>query len=149
MTIALSGTELAAKLAKQFQNAVIESDETSIRITVDSLREIASFLKKTPEFDFNYLTAVTAVDYRDYFEVVYILTSITHNHSLTLKVRVENRQNPVLPSVVAIWWGADLQEQEIFDLMGITFEGHPNMKRIFLWDGFPGYPQRKDWENAG
>ena len=84
MTVALSGTELAAKLGKQFQNAVIESDETSIRITVDSLREIASFLKKTPEFDFNYLTAVTAVDYRDYFEVVYILTSITHNHSLTV-----------------------------------------------------------------
>ena len=149
MTVALSGTELAAKLAKQFQNAVIESDETSIRITGDSLFEIASFLKTTPEFDFNYLTAVTAVDYRDYFEVVYILTSITHNHSLTLKVRVENRQNPVLPSVVGIWRGADLQEREIFDLMGITFEGHPNMKRIFLWDGFPGYPQRKDWENAG
>jgi NADH-quinone oxidoreductase subunit C len=62
-----------------------------------------------------------------------------------IRTRCFSRVNPTLPSVIGLWQGADLQEREIYDLMGITFEGHPNMKRIFLWEGFPGYPLRKDF----
>ncbi len=149
MTVALSGTEIAAKLEKQFPCGIVESDGDSVVVNSQSLLEIASFLKTAAEFQFNYLTVVTAVDYRSYFEVVYGLTSLVHNHSLVLKVRVSERDNPVLPSVVGLWRGADLQEREIYDLMGITFEGHPNLKRIFLWEGFPGYPLRKDFNDAG
>ena len=61
-----------------------------------------------------------------------------------MKVRLQERDNPALPSVVSLWRGADLQEREIYDLFGVKFEGHPNLKRIFLWEGFPGYPLRKD-----
>ena len=149
MTVALSGTEIAAKLEKQFPGGVVESDDNSVVVSHQSLPEIASFLKTASEFQFDYLTAVTAVDYQSYFEVVYCLASIMHNHSLVLKVRVSERDNPVLPSLVSLWRGADLQEREIYDLMGISFEGHPNLKRIFLWEGFPGYPLRKDFNDAG
>jgi NADH-quinone oxidoreductase subunit C len=74
-----------------------------------------------------------------------MLSSLEHNHSLVIKTRCYDRKNPVLPSVVSLWQGADFQEREIYDLMGIRFEGHPNMKRIFLWEGFAGHPLRKDY----
>ncbi|HUU08113.1 MAG TPA: NADH-quinone oxidoreductase subunit C [Dehalococcoidales bacterium] len=148
MTVALSGKEIAAKLEKQFPGSVIESSEESLLIKPESLPDLASFLKTTPEFNFNYLTTITAVDYRDYFEVVYILTSLEHNHSLKLKARCHDRKNPSLPSVFSLWRAADLQEREIFDLFGIKFDGHPNLKRIVLWEGFPGHPLRKDWQGG-
>lgn len=148
MTVALSGKEIAAKLEKQFPGSVLESSEDSLLIKPESLLDVASFLKTTPEFNCNYLTTITAVDYRDYFEVVYILTSLEHNHSLKLKTRCHDRKNPALPSVFSLWRAADLQEREIFDLFGISFEGHPNLKHIVLWDGFPGNPLRKDWQGG-
>ena len=110
--------------------------------------DVASFLKAAPDFSFDYLNSITAVDYRSYFEVVYHLTSTVHNHNLVLKVRSDERNNPTLPSVVGLWRGADFQEREIYDLMGISFDGHPNLKRIFLWEGFPGNPLRKDYQDA-
>ncbi|MFC2021083.1 NADH-quinone oxidoreductase subunit C, partial [Chloroflexota bacterium] len=86
-----------------------------------------------------------ATDYFDYFEVVYHLTSMEHNHGLTIKTRCDDRDNPVVSSIVSLYQGADFQEREIYDLMGIRFEGHPNMKRILLYDGFQGHPLRKDF----
>ena len=145
MTVAISGKEIAAKLEKQFPGSIIESSQNNLVVKSESLLEVATFLKTTPGLDFDYLTSITAVDYYDYFEVVYHLTSIKHNHSLVVKTRCYGRDNPVVPSVVSLWRGADFQEREIYDLMGIRFEGHPNMKRIFLWDGFRGHPLRKDY----
>ena len=106
---------------------------------------LAGITHITPGLDFDYLTAITAVDYLDYLEVIYQLTSIKHNHSLVLKTRCYGQDNPTLPSVVSLWRGADFQEREIYDLMGIRFEGHPNLKRIALWEGFEGHPLRKDY----
>ena len=145
MTVALSGKEIASQVEEQFSGSIIECCPDYLVIQMDSLLPIATFLKDTKGLDFNYLNYVTAVDYYDYFELVYQLTSLEHNHSLVVKTRCYDRENPVLPSVVGLWQGADFQEREIYDLMGITFEGHPNMKRIFLWEGFQGYPLRKDY----
>ena len=145
MTVALSGKEVAAKLEQQFLSSIIESDEDSLLVKSESLFDIISFLKTTPEFEFNFLSCITAVDYFDYFEVVYHLTSMEHNHSLVVKTRCYGRENLVVPSIVSLYEGANAQEREIYDLMGISFEGHPNMKRIFLWDGFQGHPLRKDY----
>ncbi len=119
--------------------------DTAIVVKSESLFDVAHFLKSSPEFDFDYLTSITAVDYYDYFEVVYQLTSMEHNHSLVMKTRCYNRDNPAVPSVVSLWRGADFQEREIYDLMGISFEGHPNLKHIVLWEGFEGHPLRKDY----
>jgi len=145
MTAALSGKEIATKLEKQFPGSIVESSQDSLVVKSELLLAIATFLKDTPGLDFDYLTAITAVDYYDYFEVIYQLTSIEHNHSLVLKTRCYSRDNPTISSVVSLWRGADFQEREIYDLMGIRFDGHPNLKRIFLWDGFQGHPLRKDY----
>jgi NADH-quinone oxidoreductase subunit C len=145
MTVALSGKEIASKLEQQFPGSIVESNENSLVVKSESLPELASLLKTAPDLDFDYLTAITAVDYYDYFEVVYQLTSIKHNHSLVVKTRCYGRDNPTLPSVVSLWRGADFQEREIYDLMGIRFDGHPNMKPIILWEGFQGHPLRKDY----
>jgi len=145
VTITLSGKEIASKLEKQLPGSVAESSEDAIIVGSDSLLEIASFLKTSPDLAFDYLTSATAVDYYQYFELVYHLASLEHNHSMVIKTRCYNRDEPTVPSVVSVWQGAELQEREIYDLMGIKFDGHPNMKRIFLWEGFKGHPLRKDF----
>jgi len=145
MTTALSTEEIARQITERFPDTVIEASDTAVLIKAESLPNVMAFLKETPGLDCNYLNHITAVDYFDHFEVIYQLTSLEHNHSLIVKTHCEGRDNLSLPSVTSLWRGADYQEREIYDLMGITFEGHPNMKRIVLWPGFPGHPQRKDY----
>jgi NADH-quinone oxidoreductase subunit C len=145
MTVALSGEEIASQIEENFPGSIVESSPKSIVVNKESLFAVASYLKTTPGLDFDYLTAITAVDYYDYFEVIYQLTSLQHNHSLVVKTRCYGRDNPTLPSVVSLWRGADFQEREIYDLFGISFGGHPNLKCIFLWEGFQGHPLRKDY----
>ena len=124
---------------------MVEAGENSILLNSESVLDICRFLNQTAGLDFDYLTNLTAVDYLDYFEVVYHLVSLKHNHSLVLKARCFNRDNPAIPSVTPIWGGADFQEREVYDLLGINFDGHYNMKRIFLWEGFQGHPLRRDF----
>jgi len=145
MTVALSGLEIGNKISAQFPEAVVESDQQAVVIKSEHLLKVAEYLKNRPELSFNLLIDITAVDYWDYFELVYRLTSLEHNWSLVLKVRCRDREKPQVPSLTALWRGADLMEREVFDLMGITFSDHPQMKRIFLWEGFDGYPLRKDY----
>ena len=145
MTVALSGKEIASKIEEHFPGSIVESSQDTVLVKSSSLLKVATFLKDTPNLDFDYLTSITAVDYYDYFEVIYQLTSLQHNHSLVVKTRCYGRDNPTLPSVVSLWRGADFQEREIYDLMGVSFDGHPNLKRIFLWEGFEGHPLRKDY----
>jgi NADH-quinone oxidoreductase subunit C len=144
MITALSGKDLAAQLSKVAPGSVVGSEAGYVVVNGESLLPVMTYLKQTPELDFAYFNYVTAVDYFDYFEVIYQLTSLTGNRSVVVKTRCD-RENPVLPSVVSLWQGADFQEREVFDLMGIRFEGHPNLKRILLWEGFPGHPLRKDF----
>ncbi len=145
MTTSLKAPEIGKQIQTQFPGAVIEATDTAVVIDSKSLVNVMAYLKKTAGLDFDYMTTITAVDYFQYFEVIYNLVSMAHNHSLTIKTRVYGRENPSLPSVVSLWRSADHQEREIYDLMGITFEGHPNMKRIVLWPEFKGHPQRKDY----
>jgi NADH-quinone oxidoreductase subunit C len=145
MTVALSAKDIVARLADKFPGSLEEAGKDSVLVKPEALLDVLSYLRNTGEFDLDYFNFITAVDYYTYFEVVYYLTSLEHNHSLVVKTRCYDRENPTVPSVTGLWQGADLQEREIFDLMGIKFEGHPNLKRIFLWDGFPGHPLRKDF----
>jgi len=145
MTVSLSAAEVIKQIATDFPEAVFETSDQSVMVKGESLFEVAQYLKNSQGLDFDYLTSITAIDYYDYFEVVYHLTSLKHNHSLVLKTRCYDRAKPTLPSVVSLWRGADFQEREIYDLMGIGFTGHPNLKRIVLWQGFEGHPLRKDY----
>jgi NADH/F420H2 dehydrogenase subunit C len=145
MTAALSGQEVSELIASKFPDAVIETGDQSVTLEAEYLIKVADYLKNTPELAFNYLADITSADYFDYFEVVYRLTSLEHNRSLTLKVRCYGRENPPVPSLTGLWMGANFMEREIYDLMGIIFPGHPNLKRIVLWEGFAGHPLRKDY----
>ena len=145
MTVSLEGSAVAKEITERFPEAVLEASEQAVLIKSESLLSVAEYLKNSPELDMDYLNHITAVDYYDYFELVYLLTSLQNNHSLVLKTRCHDRNKPSVPSVVSLWRGADFQEREIYDLMGIGFEGHPNLKRVFLWEGFKGHPLRKDY----
>jgi NADH-quinone oxidoreductase subunit C len=145
MTVAVPAKELADRLEEKFPGCFEEGGRDSLLVKSGSLLDVARFFKDTPDLKFDYFNYVTAVDYYGYFEVVYQLTSLEHNHTVVIKTRCYDRENPAVPSVTGLWQGADFQEREIYDLMGVTFEGHPNLKRIFLWEGFPGHPLRKDW----
>jgi NADH-quinone oxidoreductase subunit C len=145
VTTSLNGEQIAKEMTEMFPGAVVAADKAAVVVKTESLYQVAEFLKSTPAFDFNYLSNLTAVDYVDYFEVVYHLVSLKHNHSLVVKTRCHDRDKPVVPSVVNLWRSADFQEREAYDLMGISFDGHPNLKRLLLWEGFSGYPLRRDY----
>jgi len=145
MTKQLTGSEVAKRIGQQLPGAVGGYDDSAILIESGSILEVCRFLNQTADLDFNYLVNLTGVDYFDYFEVVYHLVSMKHNHSIVLKTRCYDREQPTVPSVTSIWKAADFQEREVYDLLGIRFEGHPNMKRIFLWEGFQGHPLRRDY----
>jgi NADH-quinone oxidoreductase subunit C len=145
VTVALNGEEVAKKITEVVPGSVAAADKMAVVVGSKSLYQVAEFLKNTSGLDFDYLNDLTAVDYLDYFEVVYHLTSLKHNHSLVLKTRCYEREKPIVSSVVSLWRAADFQEREVYDLMGITFEGHPNLKRLLLWEGFAGHPLRRDY----
>jgi len=109
---------------------------------------VAKTLKESKETLCDFLFCETAIDRKTNFEVVYHLTSTTYRHDLVLKVVLEDRETPAVDSVFPLWEAADLYEDEIFDLFGIRFNNHPNLRRIFLGDEWPGFPLRKDYEDA-
>ena len=123
----------------------MKAEESFIIVRSNSLLDICRYLKNTPELGFDYLTCLSGVDYLDYLEVVYHLVSLVNNHSIVLKVRCYDREKAQVPSVSGIWRGAELQEREAYDLLGIEFVGHPFLKRLFLWEGFQGHPLRRDY----
>jgi NADH-quinone oxidoreductase subunit C len=145
VTAALNGQDIARKLEEKFPGSVVSSNEAAVIIIPGSLFKVAEYLRDSEEYQFDYLANLTAADYMDYFEVVYNLVSLGKNHSLMLKTRVYGRENPAVPSVYNLWRTAEYQEREVYDLLGILFEGHPFMKRLFLWEGFPGHPLRRDY----
>jgi NADH-quinone oxidoreductase subunit C len=100
-------------------------------------------------FGYDYLSAVTAVDWQDRFEILYHCYSYNYQKNpscLVLRVPLPREAHPLIPSVTGIWPGADFQEREIYDLMGVKFVGHPDLRRILLSDDFPGHPLRKDYQ---
>lgn len=147
MTSPLSGLHLAHLIEQKLPDAVAEATPEWVEAKPEKLVEVCTFLRDDPELDFKFLSNLAAVDRLDHFEVAYHLLSLRRNQSATVKARTSDHEDPALPSVVPVWRGAHFQEREAFDLMGIRFEGHPDLRRIFLWDGFPGYPLRKDWLN--
>ncbi len=110
-----------------------------------NLSEVATTLRD--EFGYDYLSSVTAVDYLtdNKMEVVYHFYKTTGGPGLVLKVQVPRTDPMEVPSLVSIYPGAELQEREAWDLFGIKFTGHPDLRRIFMWEGFAGHPMRKDW----
>ncbi len=144
MTRALSASGVAERLQGVAEGAVIGVDGNEVRVATGALVAVCRYLKEEPDLAMDYLSSITGVDCLDSFEVVYHLTSLTHNHSLVLKTTLHGRDDVEAPSLTEVWQAADLQEREVWDLMGVRFTGHPNLKRVLTWEGFPGHPLRKD-----
>ncbi|MCX6304135.1 MAG: NADH-quinone oxidoreductase subunit C [Bacteroidetes bacterium] len=107
--------------------------------------DFAIILKSEADLAFDYLFCLSAVDMVKYLEVVYHLESVSHKHQLVLKVRTEDRENGAVDTVCDIWRTAELHEREAYDLMGIRFNNHPDLRRFFLEEGWIGHPLRKDY----
>jgi len=111
-----------------------------------NLARVCKFLKESPELQLDYVSNVTAVDYPpERIQMVYHLYSMAKKHGpVALNVNLP-RDNPVVASLTPLYRGAEFQEREVFDLFGVTFEGHPDLRRILMWEGFNGHPLRKDY----
>ncbi|HCR19160.1 MAG TPA: NADH-quinone oxidoreductase subunit C [Candidatus Latescibacteria bacterium] len=145
MTRWWSGEELAAEAERLVPGSVSKISATACIFKAENLVQVLSALRDNPATNFAHLSNLCGVDQWDRFEVVYHLQSLEMNQIACAKVEVQDREEPSVPSVVSIWQGAWIQESETYDLFGIRFEGHPNLQRILLWDGYPGYPLRKDF----
>ncbi len=149
------------------------ADQASLWLDAAHAVECARFLRETPDLSFDYASNVTGVDWPDttvktkvkkvvegqetdveesvvkpgFLEAVYHLYSMTRKHGpLVIRLRTANRTDSVrLPSFTPVWRGAEFQEREIFDLFGIVFDGHPDLRRLLMWDGFQDHPMRKDY----
>lgn len=132
----------------------VPSDQWAVHVGPERLLEVMAFLRNDPRCLMEQLIDLTCVDYlnfpgaRDRFGVIYSLLSLTHNHRLWVRCLV-NDPDPTVPSVTGIWKGADWMEREVYDMFGIRFSGHPDLRRILTWEGFGAYPLRKDYPLRG
>lgn len=140
----------------RFPQAIVEvvefRDEQTIVLQPESLVEVCAYLKK--DLEYNFLETVTAVDWPERiprFDVVYHLLSLPHRCFVRLKVRVGQRreEHPAVPSVIDIWPGANWYEREVFDLFGITFTHHPDLRRLLMPPDWTTHPLRKDYPLSG
>ncbi len=141
--------ELKSYLEQNFDQCKLEEcfDFPMLIVEKDKLFSVAQQLNTNPDTQFDFLFCETAVDKMTHFEVVYHLTSSVFHHNLVLKVILDDRVNPEVESVYPLWMAAELYENEIFDLFGIRFKNHPNLRRIMLGDEWPGFPLRKDYKD--
>lgn len=145
MTTALQASDAAQHISEAVPQSVLSVEENVIFVSADTIVSICEFLKSDSRYSFDFLEAVSAIDMIDHFQVVYHLLSLSLNQTVVLKIQLYGRDDLSIPSVSGVWKAADFQEREIYDLNGITFVDHPNMKRILTWDGFDGHPLRKDF----
>ncbi|MES4791587.1 MAG: NADH-quinone oxidoreductase subunit C [Chloroflexota bacterium] len=142
VTLELTGPEAAALVEAVSPGAVARTTDTACYLKPDRLVEA---LRDDPTANLVHLTNLCGVDYWDHFEVVYHIQSFEKNHLACFKVETWDREMPEVPSVTPVFHGAWMQECEAYDLLGIRFAGHPNLYRILLWEGYPGWPLRKDF----
>jgi NADH-quinone oxidoreductase subunit C len=133
--------------ADDFESLEIVRGDLEGRVTAAKLVDLCKYLKNDRDLEFNFLSMITAVDYmrsrEKRFEVVYSLFSIIHHHRIMLKVAINEDEEA--PSLTPLWDTANFQEREVYDMFGIVFSGHPDLRRVLLDDDWVGYPQRKDF----
>jgi NADH-quinone oxidoreductase subunit C len=144
---------LRATFGTAIGRAVESCGDTIVYVARERLLEVLRWLRDGPEQGYDYLVDVTAVEYRDRerpLEVVYNLRALGRRSELRVKVELDPRGELAVDSVVPLWRGADWLEREVFDMFGITFQGHPDLRRILMWETYAeGYPLRKDFPLRG
>ncbi len=138
--------ELKAALERGLPGLSLQVEGSTLIVEAKDLLRVCRCLKDSPQYDMDYLSNLTAIDYPpESIETVYHLYSMKQKHGpIALRVKLP-RTNPVVASVTPLWRGTEFQEREAFDLYGVIFEGHPDLRRILMWEGFKGHPMRKDY----
>ena len=138
--------DLKAALERALSDLTLTVEGSHLIVQPQDLIRVCQWLKQQPAYQMDYLSGVTAVDYPpDRMDVIYHLYSMALKHgSITLRVTLP-RQNPTVASLTPTYRGAEFQEREVYDLYGVRFDGHPDPRRILMWDGFDGHPMRKDY----
>lgn len=143
------------KFPGQVLGTVTHAGQVGVKLSRDKIRDICLFLRDEPSVKMDHLADLTAVDYSTYpgdpgprFEVVYNLISTVHRHRIRLKVRL-TEEDPRIDTVSSVWNTANWHERETYDLMGIQFNGHPDLRRILLPEDWEGYPLRKEYPLKG
>jgi NADH-quinone oxidoreductase subunit C len=140
--------EISALLTEKFGSKVMESKPGAVNpwsaIDPSSITEICQFLRADSRLCMDHLELLGGTDYKDRIEVVYVLYSMQHHHRYTLKCRLP-REAAVIQTVETIWAVANWHEREAYDMFGIVFEGHSDLRRILCPDDWEGYPLRKDY----
>ena len=126
----------------------VEGEETqflTLSVNPAHLYQLSKQLKEDVDTSFDYMFCQTGIDWLENMEIVYHLRSTSHEHEVVVKTQITERENPTVDSVYDLWKTADFHEREIFDLLGIRFNNHPDLRRIFLDDDWEGFPLRKDY----
>jgi len=144
----MTNEELKIKLPELIPSVVFEEGGEWITAFVDASnwKTIAQQLRTDESFKLDYLFCVTCVDWKTHLTMVYHLTSATYRHTLVIKAKLD-RNNPEIETVSDIWRTAEFHEREAYDLFGVKFLHHPDLRRLLLTDDFDGYPLRKDFED--
>ncbi len=143
--------EIAESLKTKFPEAILETKIEGVfdpyaKVAADKVKDVALFMRDNEEMAFDYLMCLSGVDYGNgKLGVVYNLSSMKRGHKFTLKVDVAV-EHPHVQSVEAVWKTANWHEREAYDLIGIVFDGHPDLRRILLPDDWEGHPLRKDYQ---
>jgi NADH-quinone oxidoreductase subunit C len=140
--------ELKIRLTEVLPTVVFEEggEWTTMIIDPAAWEGVAKELRWEGRLDFDYLFCVTAVDWKTHIVMVYHLTSTVHRHTMVVKVKLD-RDRPIIRTVADIWRTAEFHEREAFDLMGVEFTGHPDLRRLFMTDEWVGWPLRKDYDD--
>jgi NADH-quinone oxidoreductase subunit C len=143
-TLTLSGALVAERITAAVPGGVRESTDTFVVLDPATMLDSMRVIRDDEHLDGKFLVQVCSVDLTTRIDVVYHFSSLAQNHIFQVKVPADHEQ-PRVASIVPLWKGAVLQEREVYDLMGVVFDGHPDLTRLFLWDKFPGHPLRKDF----
>ena len=152
-TVSPSVAALRAEFGGAVERSLVSCGDTVVYVVPERAHDVLAWLRDTPAQNFNYLTDVTAVDYRDPglpLEVVYQLRSLPRRADLRVKAALDKGAPLEIRSVYDLWRGADWLEREVYDMFGVTFLGHPDLRRILMWETYAeGYPLRKEFPLRG
>ncbi|MBI5219349.1 MAG: NADH-quinone oxidoreductase subunit C [Bacteroidia bacterium] len=145
----MTDEQIKEKILKILPEVEIPEGKPTLTVIVppDKLFTLAKELKESPDTSFDYLICLTGVDYGKSMSVFYHITSTKFNHTIILKTSTQNRETPAFDSVYSIWKTAEYHEREAYDLLGITFNNHPDLRRMFLDEDWVGHPLRKDYSD--
>ena len=144
----MNNDAIKVEIAGVFPSATFDEAGEWLNVTIESdlWKAFAQRLRSSVHLDFDYLFCLTCIDWKTHFTLVMHLTSTSQRHTIVVKTKLD-KDNPLIGTVADIWMTAEFHEREVYDLFGVRFQGHPDLRRLFMTDDWKGWPLRKDYED--